>query len=146
MFSINVSLFAHFGKHYCGNKLCFSGSKNVPPRNSKTFLLRKNQMFQMSPARKHCFRHVKTMFKDYSANINNTLRFVRANVSQEMFPSLPILGNMTKYRTETMFPQQCFLVCPELNSLWSYSDKMSRKFFTFKADVNKMSAWKNVKP
>ena len=43
-------------------------------------------------------RHVKTMFKDYGANINNTLRFVRANVSQEMFPSLPTVGNMTKHR------------------------------------------------
>ena len=31
-------------------------------------------------------RHVKTMFKDYNASINNTLRFVRANVSYKMSP------------------------------------------------------------
>ena len=37
---------------------------------------------------------------------------MRANVSQKMFPSLPTVGNMTKHRQETMFPQQCFLVCP----------------------------------
>ena len=54
------------------------------------------------------------MFKNYIANINNTLRFVRANVSQKMFPSLPTVGNMTKHRQETMFLQQCFLVCPGL--------------------------------
>ena len=37
-----------------------------------------------------------------------------------MFPSLPTVGNMTKHRQETMFPQQCFLVCPGLNiSLYS---------------------------
>ena len=61
--------------------------------------------------------HVKTMFKDYSAKINNTLRFVRDNVSQKMFPSLPTVGNITKHRQETMFPQQCFLVCPGLKSV-----------------------------
>ena len=33
--------------------------------------------------------HVQTMFKDYSANINNTLRFVRANVSQKYFLVCP---------------------------------------------------------
>ena len=49
-----------------------------------------------------------------SAIINNTLRFVRANVPQKMFPNLPTVGNMTKHRQETMFPQQCFLVCPGL--------------------------------
>ena len=31
-----------------------------------------------------------------------------------MFPSLPTVGNMTKHRQETMFPQQCFQVCPGL--------------------------------
>ena len=48
--------------------------------------------------------------------MNNTksLRFVRANVSQQMFPSLPTVGNMTTHRQETMFPQQRFLVCPGL--------------------------------
>ena len=58
--------------------------------------------------------HVKTLFKDYSANINNTSRFVRANVSQKMFPSLPTVGSMTKNQQETMFRKQCFLVCPGL--------------------------------
>ena len=29
------------------------------------------------------FGHVQTMFKDYRANINHTLRFVRANVFQQ---------------------------------------------------------------
>ena len=62
-------------------------------------------------------RHVKTMLKDYSANINNTLGFVQANVSQKMFPSLPTVGNMTKHRQETMFPPQCCLVCPGLKAL-----------------------------
>ena len=38
--------------------------------------------------------HVQTMFKDYSANINNTLRLVRAKVSPKMFPSLPTVGNI----------------------------------------------------
>ena len=52
-------------------------------------------------------RHAKTMFKDYSASINNTLKSVLANASYKMF-----LGNMTKHRQETMFPQQCFLVWP----------------------------------
>ena len=42
---------------------------------------------------------------------------MRANVSQKMFPSLSTVGNMTKYRQETMFLQQCFLVYPELNGL-----------------------------
>ena len=59
--------------------------------------------------------HVQTMFKDYSANINNTSRLVRANVSQKMFPSLPTVGNMTKLRQETMLLQQCFPVCPGIN-------------------------------
>ena len=31
----------------------------------------------------------KIVFKDYSANINNASRFVRANGSQKMFPSFP---------------------------------------------------------
>ena len=31
--------------------------------------------------------------------------------------SLPTMGNMTKHRQETMFPQQCFLVCPGLKFL-----------------------------
>ena len=77
--------------------------------------------FQMFPARetlfsrlgkfKKCFNYMQF---DYSANINNILRFVRANVSQKMFPSLLTVGNMTKHRHEKMFPQQCFLVCPGL--------------------------------
>ena len=67
-------------------------------------------------------RQDKIVFKYYSAHINNTLRFVRANVSQKMFPSLLTLGNMTKHRQETMFPQQCFLVCPGLkkNILYTF--------------------------
>ena len=48
-------------------------------------------------------------------NVNNTLRFVRANVSQKMLPSLPTVGNMKKHRQETMFPPQCFLVYPGVN-------------------------------
>ena len=58
-------------------------------------------------------------------NINNTLRFVRANISQQMFPSLPTVGNMTKHRQETMFPQQCFLVCPGLKSFSRLVTSMS---------------------
>ena len=37
------------------------------------------------------------MFVDDSANINNTLRFVSANVSQKMFPSLPMEGGKHDY-------------------------------------------------
>ena len=59
--------------------------------------------FQMFPTRETLFSRLD-MFKDYSANINHTLRFVRANVSQTMFPSLPTVGNITKHRQETMFP------------------------------------------
>ena len=44
------------------------------------------------------------MFLGIGSNINNTLRLVRANVSQQMFPSLPTVGNMTKHRQETVFP------------------------------------------
>ena len=62
-------------------------------------------LFSRSGKYKKCFFH-------YSGNINNILRFVRTNVSQKMFPSLPTVGNMTKHRQETMLPQQCFLVCP----------------------------------
>ena len=29
MFPMNVSLFAHLGKHFCGSQICFPGSKNV---------------------------------------------------------------------------------------------------------------------
>ena len=54
--------------------------------------------------------HVQTMFKDYSAK----KQYLRANVSQKMFPSVPTAENMTKHRQETMFPQQCFPVCPGL--------------------------------
>ena len=56
-------------------------------------------------------RHVKIMFKHYTANVNNTLRFVRANVSQKMFPTLPTVvgGKHDKTSTgnnvsATMFP------------------------------------------
>ena len=56
--------------------------------------------FQVFPKRNIVFPigNVQTMFTDYSGNINNTLRFVRANVSQKMFP------NVTKHRQETLFP------------------------------------------
>ena len=70
--------------------------------SSETFLLRKQcfqvcpHVFKCSQHEKHCFPdirqlQVKTMFWNYSANINNSLRFVRANASQKMFPSLPTL-------------------------------------------------------
>ena len=67
----------------------------------------------MFPAREILFSRLG-MLKQSFKTIDNTLRFVLANVSQKMFPSLPTAGNMTKHRQETMFPQQCFLVCPEL--------------------------------
>ena len=41
-------------------------------------------------------------------------------VSQQMFPSLPTVGNMTKHRQETMFAQQYFLVCQGLNEFFLY--------------------------
>ena len=92
------------------------------PTNLETFLLRKQcflvcpQISNVSSTRNIVFpiRHVKIVFNDYIANINNTLRFVRVNVSQKTFLSLPTVGHMTKHRQETMFAQQCFLVCPGL--------------------------------
>ena len=84
-------------KHFCCRQ-CFLASPNVSSTRNIVFP----------------FWHVQTMFKDYSSNINNTLRFMRANVSQKMFPSLSTLGNMSKHRQETMFLQQCFLVCQRL--------------------------------
>ena len=98
-FLFNVSLFAHLGKHWCGNKIniCFPGSKNVSQQIQEHFLLRK-QCFLIYPHVFKCFQqrnivfsigHVQTMFKDYTANINNTLRFVRANVSQKCFLVCP---------------------------------------------------------
>ena len=103
MFPINVSLFAHLGKRCCGNKICFLGSKNVSRQIQKHFCCGNNvswfaHMFSnVSNTRNIVFpiRHVQTMFKDYSANINNSLRFVRANASQKMFPSLSTVGNQT---------------------------------------------------
>ena len=81
--------------------------------------------------------HVQTMFKDYSANINNTLRFVRANVSQKMSPSLPRWElNTSKHRQETMFPQKCFLVCPALNSEPVHLTYISVCEFTVSINVN----------
>ena len=59
--------------------------------------------------------------------INNTLRFVRANGSQKMFPSLPTMENMTKHRQEIMSPQQCFLVCPGLKVKLSRSSDEALK-------------------
>ena len=50
---------------------------------------------------------------------------MRANVSQQMFPSLPTVGNMTQHRQETMFPQQCFLVC--LQNLIVYTQAPRRR-------------------
>ena len=44
--------------------------------------------------------HVQTMFNDYSANINDTLRFLRANVSKK----------------------KCFLVCSGLKSVFLRSN------------------------
>ena len=68
----------------------------------------------------HMFSNVLENIVFPIAIINNTLRFVRANVSQKMPPSLPTVTNMTKHRQETMFPQQCFLVCPRLKSSIKY--------------------------
>ena len=78
--------------------LCFLSVFPCLP-TSKNFPLRK-QCFLVCPHIFKCFqdekifpvRHVKIMLKDNSTNINNTLIFVRANVSQKMFPSLPTLG------------------------------------------------------
>ena len=60
------------------------------------------------------------MFWNYSANINNSLRFVRANVSQKMFSSLPTLVKMTKHRQETLFSQQWVLACPGFKDLMTW--------------------------
>ena len=123
IFRINVSLFVHLGKHCCGNKICFLGSKNISQKIHKHFCCGNNvslfaHMFSnVSNTRNIVFPigHVQRMFKDYSANIlDNTSKFVRANVSQKIFPSLPKVRNMTKHRQETIFLQQCFLVCPGL--------------------------------
>ena len=43
--------------------------------------------------------------------MNNTLRFVRANVSQQMFPSLPTVGNMTKHRQKQCFRNNVEIEC-----------------------------------
>ena len=90
-------LLAHLGKHCCGNKISFPGSKNVSQQIQKHFCCGNNvsyfaHMFSnVSNTRNIVFPigHVQTMFKDYSPNINNALRFVRANVSQKMSTSLP---------------------------------------------------------
>ena len=73
------------------------------------------------------------MFYEYSANINNTLRFVRANVSQQMFPSLPTVGYMAKHRQETMFPQQSVLICPGLYTCPDFDGALLN--FTFFSEI-----------
>ena len=72
--------------------------------------------FQMFPARETLFSRLGTFKQCFKTIVqtNNTLRFVRANVSQKMFPSLPTLGNMTKHRQETMFPATMFPSLPRL--------------------------------
>ena len=64
--------------------------------------------FQMYPTRKTLFSRLNKFKKCFKSTvqiyINITLRFVRANVSQQMFPSSPSVENMTKHRQETMFP------------------------------------------
>ena len=57
MFPINISLFAHLRKHCCGNKICFSGSKNVSQLIQKHFCCGNNvcPRFQMFPARETLF-------------------------------------------------------------------------------------------
>ena len=56
---------------------------------------------------------------------------------------MPTLGNMAKHWQETMFPQQCFLVCPGLNtnpipntnSNLALLQFVSKPFFFFKKKV-----------
>ena len=112
-----------FYKHSCilnisrGDYFCLGhAERGIDANRAYTILLRK----QCSLVCPYClFSNVSSMrnivFPRYSAKINNTLhvRFVRTNVSQKMFPSLPAVRNMTKPQQETMFPQQCFLVCPK---------------------------------
>ena len=45
----------------CRNKICFPGSKIVPPTNSETFLLWK-QCFMVCPHVFKCFQHEKHCF------------------------------------------------------------------------------------
>ena len=95
MFAINVFLFAHLRKHCSGNKIGFPGSKNVSRQIQKNFCCGNNvsctlpisKFSNVSNTRNIVFpiRHVKTMYSDYGANVGNTLRFMQANVSQQMF-------------------------------------------------------------
>ena len=119
MFPVNVSLFAHLGKQWCGNKICFSWSKNV----FQMFLLQKQWFLHMfsnvSSTRNIVFpiRHVKTMFRDYSANINNTLGHKHGktptgnNIFATVFASLPrpltteILESLRNSKNLRKFPQ-----------------------------------------
>ena len=58
---INVFLFAHLGKHCCGNKVCFPGSKKIPKKFRNIFLRKQcllvcpHACFQMFPARETLF-------------------------------------------------------------------------------------------
>ena len=101
MFPINVSLFADRPQETLLRKQNLLPKKQKCfPTNSETFLLRKQcflvcpHVFKiMFPTRETLFSRLgkfKKCLKN-SANINNTLRFVRANVSQKMFRSLPTL-------------------------------------------------------
>jgi hypothetical protein len=51
------------------------------------------------------FRHVRKILDKFTPNL-----------STAMIPRLPILENIEKQWKETMFPQQCSLVSPELNN------------------------------
>ena len=69
MFPINVSLFAYLGKHCCGNKICFPGSKNVSQQFTNTFVAETKFRslpicFQMFPARETLFSRLG-MLKQY---------------------------------------------------------------------------------
>ena len=97
MFRINVSLFATSG-NVAETKFASQEAKMFPNkfRNifvAETILPSLPTCFQMFPTRETLFSRLgkfKKCLKN-SANINNTLRFVRANVSQKMFRSLPTL-------------------------------------------------------
>ena len=76
MFPINVSLFVHLGKHCCG-------SKNFPKKFRNIFVAETmfpslSTCFQMFPAQETLFSRLGK-FKDYSANINNTLIKIHAS-------------------------------------------------------------------
>ena len=52
--------------------------------------------FQLFPARETLFSRLGKFKKCFKTKLNNTLRFVRANFSKQIFPSLPTVGNVTR--------------------------------------------------